>query len=323
MYHTPTPINCKEFYEQDREFVKQYIYDNEVVGKYYLAVIQVGSENESTAYINGKKKDFEYVGSSVKIFNISNKEAGFIKKISDMIIELNLDTQCAGIVVEVDRKIKRSFPDEVWQSIFKDINPHIDIDRAYYRNDIFVPATALGAVNLLEDYLKVDLCGKICCVIGRSQLVGKPLVDLLIKKNATVICCNSYTSEEKLMDVTYPSDIIISAVGKPHFLKPKYCEGKKIIIDIGTSYVDGKLVGDFDSKIYNEMSAMMLQRFDYDIQYTPVPGGMGLVTRGTLLRNFAVGISYREFMRKQTEKLNSMSDVIIGKPDNSSIKVCL
>lgn len=308
MSYTPTPINCKKYYEQEREIAKQYIYDNEIFGEYYLAVIQVGSENESTAYINGKKKDFEYIGALLKVVNINSKEPGFIKKLYDTIQEYNIDMHCAGIMVEIDRKLKRNYPDEVWQSIFHNINPNIDIDRAYYKNDIYIPATALGTLNLLENYLKVDLRKKVCCVIGRSQLVGKPIVDLLIKKGATVICCNSNTSSLRLMNSTLMSDIIISAVGKPGILNLFKIHENTIIIDIGTSYVDGKLKGDFYTGPYG--SDFILE----NVQYTPVPGGMGLVTRATLLNNFIIGVSWRE---KQRNQCNS-SDIALNILNNSN-----
>lgn len=294
MYHTPTPINCKEFYEQEKEFVKQYIYDNEIFGEYYLAVIQVGSENESTAYINGKKKDFEYVGSSVELATINSKEPGFITKLCNTINDYNKDIQCAGIMIEIDRNLKKSYPDEVWQSIFHNINPHIDIDRAYYKNKIFTPATALGTIKLLEDYLHIDLRKKSCCVIGRSQLVGKPIVDLLVQRGATVFCCNSNTTSEQLKNITHLSDIIISAVGKPGILTARHVYNNTIVVDIGTTYIDGKLKGDFDLDTY-----IGLHYPKVDVKYTPVPGGMGLVTRGILLKNFIVGINWREKTRNQ------------------------
>lgn len=301
----PTSINCKEFYEQEKEFVKQYIYDNNIVNEYYLAVIQVGSENESTAYINGKKKDFEYIGSSIELTNINSKELGFITKLCNTIQDYNIDICCAGIMVEIDRNLKKSYPDEVWQSIFYNINPHIDIDRAYYKNDIYTPATALGTIKLLEDYLHIDLRKKVCCVIGRSQLVGKPIVDLLIKRGATVFCCNSNTTVEQLRNITHLSDIIVSAVGKPGILTARHVYNNTIVIDIGTTYVDGKLKGDFDLDTY-----VGLHYPKVDIKYTPVPGGMGLVTRGILLRNFAVGVSWREKMRNQipTSDINILKD---------------
>lgn len=309
MSYTPTPINCKKYYEQEREIAKQYIYDNEIFDEYYLAVIQVGSENESTAYINGKKKDFEYIGALLKVVNINSKEPGFIKKLYDTIQEYNIDMHCAGIMVEIDRKLKRNYPDEVWQSIFHNINPNIDIDRAYYKNDIYIPATALGVLNLLENYLKVDLRKKVCCVIGRSQLVGKPIVDLLIKKGATVICCNSNTTSEQLKDITHMSDVIISAVGKPGILTAHHIYNNSVIIDIGTTYVDGKLKGDFDLDTYLEFKIPKV-----DIKYTSVPGGMGLVTRATLLNNFIIGVSWRE---KQRNQCNS-SDIALNILNNSN-----
>lgn len=297
-----TPIDCKGYYTQEREIVKQYIHDNDLEGQYYLAVIQLGAEGESTAYINGKRKDLEYIGCELKAININSKEAGYIQKTYNTVLELGRDTKCAGIMVEIDRSLMKGTNPNAWQGIYNAIIPQIDID-GLNENSKFKSCTAEGTLNLLENYLKVDLRGKQITILGRSKLVGKPIIDMLIEKGATVICCNSHTPSWMTENYIANSEIVISAMGNPNKITTDdfYFTERYIVIDIGTTYLNGKLCGDVNPEVYED---------DYfKILYTSVPGGMGLVTRATVLQHFLFGIQYRE---KQNEVHRNMMEQLKG-----------
>ena len=134
----------------------------------------------------------------------------------------------------------------------------------------FVPATPLGIKNYLLDNGYADLSGKSAVVIGRSDLVGKPMAQLLIDMNATVTVCHSKTGE-LIEDYIKNADIIVCAVGKPGFLESKKCKDSAMIFDVGINFVDGKMVGD----VINNGQCWV----------SPVPGGVGLLTRCALLEN--------------------------------------
>lgn len=287
------PINCYIYHNDELNLVKNFIQGADLTNLYYIVALQIGdySDKASDSYIKGKKKDCEYVG--VRFLNtyIDINKDGWISYLCQVIRQLNKDQFCAGIMLEIDREVMKKFPSEFWQFFYDAILPIIDIDGCGSFSN-FHPCTATGTINLLKSFIKIDLKEKLCTVIGRSKLVGKPITDLLIQHGATVTSCNSFTSSNILYNCVKNSDIIISAVGKANLLKPCMFDSEKnqILIDIGTSFVDGKLVGDVDPAIYKES-------YDFDLPflyYTPVPKGMGLVTRAVLMQNVVLGISNRE-----------------------------
>ena len=254
-------INCKEISNKYKNELKEYIKSNKLnIG---LAVIQVGNDPASNSYIKGKRTDCEEVG--IKFRHIHYDDAVETNEIIEMIESLNTNDDISGIIVQLplprhlnQDKILNSIADE------KDV----DGFKSYSK---FVSCTPGGIMMILK-YINIDVDGKVCCVIGRGH-VGRPMVDLLTRHNATVIWCNSHTNSSTLKHMIESSDIIISATGKAGLINN--VPSGKIVIDVGISRgEDGKLYGDVAKDCYNDTALI-----------TPVPGGVGLMTRVALLKN--------------------------------------
>ena len=261
-------INCKEIASSYKQKLKDHIDDNNLhVG---LAVIQVGDNPASNSYIKGKKSDCEEVG--IKFAHFHYDESVSTKEIVELIKSLNTNDEINGIIVQLP------LPEHLNQKeILNSIADEKDVD-GFKESSKFIPCTPKGVMMILDN-LGRSVDGKICCVIGRGE-VGKPMVDLLTKHNATVIWCNSHTDKTDLYALISVADIIISATGKIGLIK--HVIGDKIVIDVGISRgEDGKLYGDVDKSCYDD-SALI----------TPVPGGVGLMTRVALLENTIFAKSY-------------------------------
>ena len=220
-----------------------------------LAIIQVGKNEASTRYIRNKVKDCNEVGITAEVYYYPENTTEF------------------ELVDEIEHLVE--FYDGVMVQL--PLPPHIRVEAAiaaiprekdvdgFRRDSCFDPATPLGIVNYL-DYCGFEWTGKEVTIIGRSDIVGKPLARLMTNKDATVTHCHS---KSKLSNHLSDSDLIVCAVGKAGFLNcyPIHCP----VIDVGINFVDGKLVGD----CYNTDGRNV----------TPVPGGVGLLTRLTLLEN--------------------------------------
>ena len=142
----------------------------------------------------------------------------------------------------------------------------------FKKKDALIPCTSKAVIEVL-DYYKINITGKKVVVVGRSNIVGKPLIPQLLAKNATVTICHSKT--ENLKEYTLMADVIIMAIGKPNFLKKDYIKDGAILIDVGINFYNGKMVGDIDFEdIKNKAS-----------KCTPVPGGIGVVTNSLLIQN--------------------------------------
>ena len=223
----------------------------------HLVVILIGEDPGSVSYVTGKAKASEYVG--IKNTTIRKPDTITEAELLGLIEELNADESVDGILVQLPLP-KHISEDKVIATIAKEK----DVD-GFRRDSCFDPATPLGIVNYL-DYCGFEWTGKEVTIIGRSDIVGKPLARLMTNKDATVTLCHS---KSKLSNHIYDSDLIVCAVGKAGFLNcyPIHCP----VIDVGINFVDGKLVGD----CYNTDGRNV----------TPVPGGVGLLTRLTLLEN--------------------------------------
>ena len=224
-----------------------------------LAIVQVGNNEASNRYVKNKVKDCEEVGIVADIYNYPTDMTEF--ELDD---ELNhLQEFYDGVIVQLP------LPPHIRQKVATAaISPEKDVDG--FRSDSkFIPATPKGIMDYL-DYCGFDVDGKLVVVIGRSEIVGKPMAQLLLEKNATVVMCHSHTAKEDLNDLLFLADLIICAVGKAEFL-----DCTRIgcpVIDVGINFDDnGKLVGD----CYNIENR----------EVTPVPGGVGLLTRCALLDN--------------------------------------
>lgn len=256
--------------EKESELKKEISSFNRKPG---IAVIQIGNNEASNVYIKNKEKTAQYLGcefTHIK-FDEDVKEKEVIKKID----ELNNDKSIDGILIQMPisehlnvNKIQNRV------SAFKDIDGLTDINAGLlvHNKDSFIPCTPKGIIEILK-YYNIDAKGKHVVIVGRSDLVGKPLVNLMLNNNATVTVCHSYTSN--LKEITKLADILIVAVGKKHIINEDMVKDGVIIIDVGINRVDNKLYGDVDfENVKNKCSYI-----------TPVPGGVGQTTVLSLYEN--------------------------------------
>lgn len=238
-----------------------------------LALIMVGDNPASHVYVRNKVKACEEVGIIVRDYfldeNISQKE------ILDIINKCNNDETVNGILVQLPLP---SHIDE--KSVINAIHPNKDVDgltlynqgKLFMNEDCLVPATPKGIITLLKRYY-IDITGKNVVIVGRSNLVGKPLAMLFLQENATVTIAHSKTAN--LKEVTKKADILVSAVGKAKLITADMVKREAVVVDVGTNRLDGKLCGDVD---YNNV-------VDVASYISPVPGGVGPMTIASLLEN--------------------------------------
>lgn len=239
-----------------------------------LAVIIVGEDPASKVYVANKKKDCEQVGILSEEFALPFETKQ--QELLDLIESLNLRVDIHGILVQLP------LPEHIDEKvIINSINPSKDVD-AFHPVNVgkimigeynFLPCTPAGVIALLDD-AGIEISGKNCVVIGRSNIVGKPMAMLLLHKNGTVTICHSKT--KNLSEITKKADIIVVAIGKANFLKAEMIKDGAVIIDVGINRDSGgKLVGDVDFDSIRDKSGYI----------TPVPGGVGPMTRTILLEN--------------------------------------
>lgn len=239
-----------------------------------LAVIVVGNNPASEVYIRNKINATLDVGISSLL--IKCPEDITEKKLLRKIYTLNTDHSINGILVQLP------LPKHISeQKIASAISPTKDVD-AFHPENVgkillgnydFLPCTPAGIIRLL-DYYNVEISGKRCVVIGRSNIVGKPMAHLLLERNGTVTVCHSKT--KNLAEITKQADILVVAVGKPQFVTAEMVKQGAVVIDVGINRgADGKLVGDVDFNSVSEVASYI----------TPVPGGVGVMTVTMLLEN--------------------------------------
>ena len=269
-------IDGKLVSEKTRENIKSEVerLKNEFNKTPGLAVIVVGDDPASAVYVRNKHKACLAVGmNSYQIeFPASITQYELICKIE----ELNADPSVDGILVQLPLPAHIS---EV--AVTKAISPEKDVD-AFHSENVgkimigkydFLPCTPAGIVRLL-DFYNISVEGKSCVVIGRSNIVGKPMALLLLERNGTVTVCHSKT--KNLKEITKAADIIIVAIGKPRFLTADMVKPGAVIVDVGINRGDdGKLVGDVDFAAVSDIASYI----------TPVPGGVGPMTITMLLEN--------------------------------------
>lgn len=239
-----------------------------------LAVVIVGNNPASQVYVRNKMKACENVGFYSE--NIELDENISEKELLQEIDKLNKNDRINGILVQLP------LPSHINElKIIDSISPEKDVDGFHIANigkmvigdeTGFLSCTPYGIIQLLEEY-KIEIAGKDAVIIGRSNIVGKPMALMLIQKGATVQVCNSRTKDlrKKLND----ADIIIVAAGVPKLLKKEDVKEGAVVIDVGINRVDGKICGDVD---YEEVA----ERASY---ITPVPGGVGPMTIASLIKN--------------------------------------
>ena len=260
-------VSCREYAEIKLEELQKKVESFDRKPK--LCVIQTGNDKASDSYINSKRKACEEVGIEFCHVHIEDhwhlSEENFIKIINMK----NTDNSIDGIIIQLPIPEKYDI-----DKLQKYISPDKDVD-GFRKDSYFTSCTPKGIIDWLN-YNNYDFSGKNITVIGRSNIVGKPLVNLLIDRGATVTCCNSKT--KYLISHTYGADMIISAVGKPKLFGYSYFNNPEIIIDVGISrYYNNKLCGDIDTYGFDEHLK--------NTYVTPVPGGVGKLTVCSLLDN--------------------------------------
>ena len=241
-----------------------------------LAVIQVGEDPASSVYVNNKKKACEYIGANSLSYHLD--ENCTQNELLDLIDKLNNDEKVNGILVQLPLP-KHLDEDEV----IRRINPDKDVDgfhpinvgRLSIGEKGFVSCTPAGVIELLKRS-NVNIEGSECVIIGRSNIVGKPMSMLMLRENATVTVCHSRT--KNLKDVTKRADILIVAIGKPKMIDASYVKDGAVVIDVGIHRVSPeskKLCGDVDFESVEPIASKI----------TPVPGGVGPMTIAMLMSN--------------------------------------
>ncbi len=239
-----------------------------------LAVIIVGDDPASRVYVNHKKNDCAEIG--IKSFEYALPAETSEKELLELIETLNNDNNVNGILVQLP--IPKHINEE---RVIAAINPLKDADCFHPVNvgnlmigkPQFLPCTPAGVVELLEAN-DIQIAGKNCVVVGRSNIVGKPQAILLLAKNATVTICHSKTDD--IAAVCRSADILVVAIGKAEFVKPEYIKPGAVVIDVGVSRgADGKLVGDVQFQTVSEIASAI----------TKVTGGVGPMTRAMLMKN--------------------------------------
>lgn len=246
-----------------------------------LAVIQVGEDPASSVYVGNKKKACEYIGAESLSYHLP--EDSTQEELLELIDKLNKDDKVNGILVQLP--LPKGFDEDL---VIRNIDPDKDVDgfhpinvgRLSIGEKGFVSCTPAGIIELLKRS-DVEIEGKECVVIGRSNIVGKPMSMLMLRENATVTVCHSRT--KNLKEVTKRADILIVAIGKPRMIDASYVKDGAVVIDVGIHRPDPdskKLCGDVDFDSVEPVASKI----------TPVPGGVGPMTIAMLMSNLVNSI---------------------------------
>jgi methylenetetrahydrofolate dehydrogenase (NADP+)/methenyltetrahydrofolate cyclohydrolase len=240
-----------------------------------LAVVLVGEDPASQVYVRNKHAACKEVG--MNSFEIIMPATTSRDELLATINKLNADPAVHGILVQLP------LPKHIdADMVINTIDPKKDVDGFHVVNagklatgqDGFVPCTPLGCLILLKEQFGKSLAGQHAVIIGRSNIVGKPMAQLLLKESCTVTICHSKTHD--LMFETQRADILVAAIGQPNFVKGPMIKKGAVVIDVGINRgADGKLVGDVDFAAVSELASAI----------TPVPGGVGPMTIACLLKN--------------------------------------
>lgn len=238
-----------------------------------LAVILVGEDPASTVYVRNKEKMCNKLGINSFVYRLPENTTE--KELLDLIEKLNNDSDVDGILLQ------HPVPSQIDEmKAFCAISPSKDVDGFNIVNrgklavgeDTFVACTPLGVIEMLRhEGIKIE--GKHCVIIGRSNIVGKPLYELMLRENATVTVCHSRTVN--LKEICQTADILVAAIGKPKFVTEDMVKDGAVVIDVGINRIDGKLIGDVDFENVSKKVSYI----------TPVPGGVGPMTMAMLMKN--------------------------------------
>ena len=238
-----------------------------------LAVILVGDDPASAIYVRNKERACEEIGIYSVVHRLGAETTQ--KDLVALIHEMNEDKKLHGILVQLP------LPDHLDElAVLREVDPDKDVDglhvvtagRLLVGERGFIPCTPKGIIKLIQS-TGTEMCGKNAVVVGRSNMVGKPISLLLQRENATVTMCHSRTKD--LAKVCADADILVAAIGRPEMITGEYIKPGAVVIDVGTTRVDGKLKGDVLFEEAKEKAAYI----------TPVPGGVGPMTITMLLDN--------------------------------------
>lgn len=238
-----------------------------------IVVIQVGDDPASNVYVKSKEKTALELGCNFEHikFDENIDEDVILGKID----KLNEDSNVDGIIVQMPLPAKfNTSKIQNRVSCNKDIDGLTDLNAGllFHNKDCLIPCTPKGIMEMLN-YYNIDVNGKHVVIIGRSELVGRPLMSLMLNNNATVSICHSYTSN--LKDITKTADILISAVGKKYIVDSSMVKKGAVLIDVGINREEGKLYGDINFDDVKDICSYI----------TPVPGGVGQMTVLSLYQN--------------------------------------
>ena len=248
-----------------------------------LAVIQVGTDPASSVHVNNKKKACAYIGIDSLSYELPEETTQ--EELLALIEELNQKKEVNGILVQLP--VPKHIDEK---TIINAISPKKDVD-GFHPQSVgslcigqpgFVSCTPAGIIELLKR-TNVDISGKHCVVIGRSNIVGKPMALLMLRENATVTVTHSKT--KNLKEITKQADILIVAIGKPKFVDSSYVKDGAVVIDVGIHRnEDNKLCGDVDFESVKTIASAI----------TPVPGGVGPMTIAMLMKNCVDSVSLQQ-----------------------------
>lgn len=238
-----------------------------------LVVIQVGEDPASSVYVKQKEKMSEYIGYNFEHIKLSSDVLE--KELLTLIDKLNVDKEVSGILVQMP------LPSQINAKVVqnrviasKDVDGLTDINagKLVHNNDTLISCTPMGIIDLLKEY-NIPITGKHVVIVGRSDLVGKPLINLFLNNDATVTVCHSKTNN--LESITRLADILVVAIGNKEFIKDNMVKNNAVVIDVGINRDNNKLYGDVD---FDNVS----RKVSY---ITPVPGGVGPMTVAELAKN--------------------------------------
>ena len=247
----------------------------------------VGDDPASKVYVRNKSRACEDVGIEYEEYLLESNITQ--KKLIDLIKKLNQDDTVNGILLQSPIPSKLDI-----NEAFRTIAPEKDVDgfnpvnvgKLVLNQDTFVSCTPFGIIKMFEEY-NIDLCGKNVVILGRSNIVGKPLIHCCLNKNATVTTCHSKT--QNIKEIASKADILISAIGKANFVTSDMVKENAVVIDVGINRLDdGRITGDVDFENVKEKAEFI----------TPVPGGVGPMTIAMLMNNVI----------KATRRQNGMND---------------
>lgn len=268
-------LNGKELAKKIRSNLKTEVEELKKQEKYpKLAVIMVGNNQASSIYVRNKSKACDELGIDFEEYLLPEETS--MQELLALIEKLNGEKTVKGILLQSPIPVHLDI-----QKAFEKISPKKDVDgfhpisvgQACIGQDTFIPCTPLGIVKLLEEY-QIPVEGKNVVILGRSNIVGKPLMQCMLRKNATVTICHSKTRNIK--EITKQADILIAAIGKPKFITEDMVKENAVVIDVGMNRLEnGKLCGDIDFDGVEKKASYI----------TPVPGGVGPMTIAMLMQN--------------------------------------